>query len=291
MEKTEGWEIILSYAFNTGLTTGFVKGTSESRIPEAIERLQKCAAQSHHPMLLPLLLLSEHLGSGRDQQLRDTRDWVRRLEASISRRVEHPDEKVEESMADVEEINRALAECHAQVLRKRPQDWLELIEGMTRAMDLFRSHSSEEVFDKAVEKTHNSICGRLEFYKTKLRGIEGYATTTLERLRIQRDAVSRNARMSQPIPIAIPGFLMSSIARKRYVASGEHHQPSDGGHDNGSASDRRSKQEGWQRIEAALDARRSLHPGNFHCFPIQHGVLYHSIRFVHSEKDNGLTDR
>lgn len=187
LEKTEGWEIILSHAFNSSLTTGFVKGTPASRVAGAIEKLQTCAVQTHNPMLFPLLLLSEHLGSERDQQLRNTRDWVRRLEASISRRTENPDEDVKESMADVEEMNRALAECHAQVLRKRPQDWLELIEGMKRAMELFRFHSS--VMTEDIEKTHNSITGRLEFYKTKLRGIEGYALTTLERLRIQRDAV------------------------------------------------------------------------------------------------------
>lgn len=140
-------------------------------------------------MLLPLLLLSEHLGSERDQQLRDTRDWVRRLEASISQRTEDTDENVQGSMADVEDLNRALAECHAQVLRKRPQDWLELIEGMKGALALFQLHSRERGWSKDVEKTHNGISGRLEFYQTKLKGIEGYATTTLERLRIQRDAV------------------------------------------------------------------------------------------------------
>ncbi|SPO01729.1 uncharacterized protein DNG_04402 [Cephalotrichum gorgonifer] len=189
LEKTEGWEIVLSHAFNTGVTTGFVKGTSTSRVPEAIEQLKKCAPQVHHPMLLPLLLLSEHVGPERDHQLRDTRDWVRRLEQSISRRMEVEGEDVQESMADVEEMNRALAECHAQVLRKRPQDWIDLIEAMKGAMDLFREHSREELSGE-LEKTHNSICGRLGFYKSRLRGTEGYAKTTLERLRIQRDALT-----------------------------------------------------------------------------------------------------
>lgn len=43
---------------------------------------------------------------------------------------------------------------------------------------------------KEVEKCHRSMQSRLEFYRNKLKGIENYAHTTLERLQIQRSAVS-----------------------------------------------------------------------------------------------------
>lgn len=44
---------------------------------------------------------------------------------------------------------------------------------------------------KEVEKCHRSMQSRLEFYRNKLKGIENYAHTTLERLQIQRSAVSQ----------------------------------------------------------------------------------------------------
>lgn len=44
---------------------------------------------------------------------------------------------------------------------------------------------------KEVEKCHRSMQSRLEFYRNKLKGIENYAHTTLERLQIQRSAVGR----------------------------------------------------------------------------------------------------
>lgn len=43
---------------------------------------------------------------------------------------------------------------------------------------------------KEVERCHRSMQSRLEFYRNKLKGIENYAHTTLERLQIQRSAVS-----------------------------------------------------------------------------------------------------
>ena len=41
-----------------------------------------------------------------------------------------------------------------------------------------------------MEEVHEKIKGRLDFYRIKLKGIEGYAHTTMERLNIQRNAVS-----------------------------------------------------------------------------------------------------
>jgi len=95
-------------------------------------------------------------------------------------------------MADVEDANCALVECHAQVLRKRPQDWLEVIKGVGVAMDRFRSRMASQPgrWTPEMDGLHAAMAGRLEFYHIKLRAIEGYAHTTLERLNIQRDALS-----------------------------------------------------------------------------------------------------
>ncbi|CAI4218852.1 unnamed protein product [Parascedosporium putredinis] len=95
-----------------------------------------------------------------------------------------------DGMADIEDTNRALVECHAQVLRKRPQDWLEIIANMEEAMSLFRSRTLPDAWTDGLEATHTSILGRLAFYRTKLRAIEGYVHTTIERLSIQRNALT-----------------------------------------------------------------------------------------------------
>lgn len=204
------------------MTTGFVKGTPSSHISESIDSLKRCGAQVHHPLLLPLIMLSHDLGSRRDQQLRDTRDWVRKLERSISQRMEIENENVKESMADIEDTNRALVECHAQVLRKRPQDWLEIIKGMEDAMTRFRSEVPPQQWTSEVDGLHASISGRLDFYKIKLKAIQGYAHTTMERLNIQRNAVGdvSSCRLGQHFCSLSSSFLallliasLSSICR------------------------------------------------------------------------------
>jgi len=174
------------------MTTGFVKGTSTAQIPQAIDHLKSFAAadQHIHPLLLPVILLSHGLGSERDKQLRDARDRVRQLEQSISqRRDDAHASNVKETMSDIEATNRALVECHAQVLRKRPQDWLEIISGIESAMDVVRERTRLELWTPRMDATHKGIAGRLDFYKIKLKAVEGYAHTTIERLNIQRNAV------------------------------------------------------------------------------------------------------
>jgi hypothetical protein len=44
--------------------------------------------------------------------------------------------------------------------------------------------------DKMVEQLHKSMLSRMDFYKCKLHGLESYIHTTLERLKVQREAVS-----------------------------------------------------------------------------------------------------
>ena len=207
--KTEGWDVSLSYSFNTGITTGFVKGTATSHIAECLDSLRSCAADTAHPLLLPLLLLSRDLGSGRDEQLRATRDWVRRLERDISQRLGGDDDaptragrglhaflgggrpapRAPDGLADIEATTRALVECHAQVLRKRPADWLEIIRNMDATMRRFRDRVPPARWTAELDALHAGLAGRLDFYRIKLHGIEGYAHTTMERLEIQRKAV------------------------------------------------------------------------------------------------------
>lgn len=43
--------------------------------------------------------------------------------------------------------------------------------------------------DKETERLHESMLSRLDFYKVKLKGLENYIIITLERLKVQREAV------------------------------------------------------------------------------------------------------
>ncbi|CRK34758.1 hypothetical protein VD0004_g8491 [Verticillium dahliae] len=194
--KTRGWEIMLSHAVKSGLTTGFVKGTSSSDIAESITHLKACSAQVGHPMLLPIIILSYDLSPRNDQKQRDARDWLRRLEHAVSMRdaIEEKEGYVrEDGVMEVDAISRDLVECHSQVLWKRPQAYQEVVAQMKEAMQKFWAQLPDErkagVEGAQLDKLHRSLLSRLDFYTAKLVGIENYQATTLERLHIQRSAL------------------------------------------------------------------------------------------------------
>ncbi|PSR94268.1 hypothetical protein BD289DRAFT_385478 [Coniella lustricola] len=214
--KTRGWELMLSHAFNTGITTGYVKGTDSSEMGESIDHLKNCARQIAHPFVLPMIILSHDLSPKTEQKQRDARDWLRRLEHAVSMRNEIRDDEsyVKDDVMDLDQINRDLVECHSQVLWKRPQAYREVVREMEVGMGRFMQKlpqwrrrtykvdtQSEEndgervqaVIDEyrfgELDKCHRSMLSRLEFYHNKLIGIQSYAHTTLERLAIQRSAL------------------------------------------------------------------------------------------------------
>ena len=203
--KTRGWEMMLSHSFKTGLTTGFVKGTPSSDVVQALEHIRACAGQVGHPMLLPVIFLSHDLSPANDQKQRDARDWLRRLENAVSLRneVEETEQYFQDGLLEVDGLNRDLVECHGHVMWKRPQAYWSLVKEMERAMVRFSEKSSalsgslEDVDEnsetlrhgKEIQKLHKSLIARLEFTKAKLKGLENYIHTTLERLKVQREAV------------------------------------------------------------------------------------------------------
>jgi hypothetical protein len=95
-----------------------------------------------------------------------------------------------EGLVDFDLINRHLVECHSQVLWKRPKAYLQILEGFDKIMKQFMERLPEERKVNDMHKLHESMLSRLEFYRSKLQGIESYAFTTLQRLDIQRSAVS-----------------------------------------------------------------------------------------------------
>jgi hypothetical protein len=186
--KTRGWELMLSYSFNTRITTGFVKGTPSSDIVKCIRHLRSCTGQIAHPLLLPIIILSHDLSTKTDQKQREARAWLRKLEHAVTMRNDI-DEKEGYADFDVDALNRDLVECHSQVLWKRPQAYQEIISDMKGAMDKYWSQLGDEQKTAEMTALHDNLESRLDFYRVKLKGTENYIQTTLERLNIQRQAV------------------------------------------------------------------------------------------------------
>lgn len=215
--------MMLSHSLRSGITTGYVKGTPSSDIVPALAHLQACALQVGHPMLAPVIMLSYDLSPANDQKQRDARDWLRRLENAVSLRNEVDEQEMyfQDGMLEIDGLNRDLVECHSHVMWKRPQAYLALADEMDKAMDTFRvawtawepvkkegvvservaevngvKKTSDAAADatrthrKEIDKLHRSMSARIDFYKVKLKGLENYIFTTLERLKVQREAVS-----------------------------------------------------------------------------------------------------
>lgn len=204
--------MMLSYAFKTGITTGFMKGTPSSDIILALKHLRECYGQVGHPMLLPTIILSHDLSPANDQKQRDARDWLRRLENAVSLRdeVEPEEQYFQDGILSIDGLNRDLVECHSHVMWKRPQAYFALVREMELSMERFKVLwrdwkkdflTDEEIAHrKTIDQLHRSMMARMEFYRVKLKGLENYIHTTLERLKVQREAVR-----------SVPGFLHSNV--------------------------------------------------------------------------------
>lgn len=205
--KTRGWELTLSHDVKNGITTGFAKGTPSSDMEESIRHLRACVLQIGHPLLLPIIILSHDISFKTDIKQRDARDWLRKLEHAVSMRTEIEEREgyVRDGVVDLDAINRDLVECHSQVLWKRPKAYLEILEHIRNAMTEFDKNLPETRKDTSMRKLHASMLARLDFYKVKLQGIESYAFTTLQRLDIQRTAVSH---------LFLPFLYFSSLSPK-----------------------------------------------------------------------------
>jgi hypothetical protein len=186
---------MLSHDINKAITTGFAKGTPSSDMVACIRHLKACSSQIAHPMLLPMVIFSHDMSAKTDIKQREARDWLRKLEHAVSMRTEIEENEgyVVNGLVDFDLINRDLVECHSQVLWKRPRAYMIILEGFVEAMTAFEGALPQERREgdssKELRKLHASMLGRMEFYKRKLQGIDGYAFTTLQRLDIQRSAV------------------------------------------------------------------------------------------------------
>ncbi len=203
---------MLSHSFRTHITTGYAKGTPTSDMVKCIKHLQACAPQILHPLLLPVIILGHNLSSKTDQKQREARDWLCNLEYATSMCTVLMESKyVRDAMVDLDQISCDLVECHAQVLSTSPQAWQGITKGIYSAMDGFwgqtRYNPAYGGPGGEVDKLHRSMLARIEFYNSKIKGIENYASITLERLKVQRAAVGCPVGPSSLIPPFTPSVL------------------------------------------------------------------------------------
>lgn len=197
---------MLSHDINNGITTGFFKGTESSDLIACLTHLKSCVDQIGHPMLLPMIILSHDMSSKTDIKQREAREWLRKLEHAVSMRTEITEDESyvsKDGIVDFDLINRHLVECHSQVLWKRPKAYMEICTSFEIAMEAFEGRLPPHRFDDNMRKLSASMKSRVDFYVKKLQGIDSYAHTTLQRLEIQRNAVSRSG--------ALIWFILTSV--------------------------------------------------------------------------------
>lgn len=227
---TRGWEMMLSHELETGITTGFCKGTPSASLEEAISLLKTCVSDLGHPLLLPLFMLGSDSKWKAERQQRDAREWLRKMEHVIAMRDDTETESafIAHGVLDIDAINRDLVECHAQVLWKRPSAYISVIDAMQLAAALFIKKLPKKRDAPGIERFQQLVELRLGFYKRKWEGMELYANTTLQRLEVQRNAVSPAAICLKRMLLMLLMESLSATALQHHCPEGEQVEPQDG---------------------------------------------------------------
>ncbi|KAF4973307.1 hypothetical protein FSARC_382 [Fusarium sarcochroum] len=199
---SRGWEMMLSYSYQTKITSGYVKvkydksnskGMKDSeRTNKIFEELPFCLTSASHPLLLPLMFLAQQLSPENDEQQRKARRMVRSLEERLSKRYQvnsASDFSPDLLHLDLYKISQELADCQFTVLWKRPQAWMNVVSRMRKANKYFWDNLDEEDRTPEMTELHSSILDQLEFMTIKLENLESYAHVSSERLKLQRQVV------------------------------------------------------------------------------------------------------
>lgn len=183
---------MLSHDLRTGITNGFLKCTRSSGTDECLKHLRAFGTQTCHPMLLPMIIHSHVDASFRTEiKQRNARDWLRRIEHALSMHYQGDKELIpyfRDGVIDLNALGQDLIECHNQVLGKRPDAYIQVLDAMKEATLSFDQRLSDErrpIF----KKLHGDLVTLLEFHRRKWQGMNIYANTTLSRLEIQKSWV------------------------------------------------------------------------------------------------------
>jgi hypothetical protein len=160
-----------------------------------VKHLKASLDQISHPMLFPVIIISNYHSAKIELRQRDARERLRKIERALTHHRTaprfHSSYKDEQGLINFDQIILELTECHTQVLKKRPYAYLRVLDGFDEAMSMFEKENSErgEIVTEQQRDTHLRLSSRIDFYRKKLHGQEYYQSVTLERLEVQRSAV------------------------------------------------------------------------------------------------------
>lgn len=195
--------MVLSYSFETRITSGFAKGTESAELNSVLRQMSKCAYFAAHPLLLPVLMLNKQISVANDERQRSLRHELRKVESGMSRRytkvgsgISKPflrkdslEQEEQDRLMNLDTLNSKLTECHCNILWKSPLAWKHAVSSLQEAATFFWEKLPDEQKDADLEKLHNELLCRLRFIFIKLSGLESYRHVSLERLSLQRDVV------------------------------------------------------------------------------------------------------
>ena len=172
-------------------TVGFYKSTTGKNFHLILQRLKDCTPQAGNPFLLPMLILQEELNHIGERQ-RKIRVEVRRIEDALGLRnglqaSTHPFTFTNGNV-NFDFLNREIVETSAQLLKRRPCTYLEILGDLEAAMNVYGAaiyNQSEDII-----QSHAMLMSRLKFQQKVVQAMERYHQVTTGRLNAQINAVS-----------------------------------------------------------------------------------------------------
>lgn len=124
---------MLSYSFQTRITSGYVRTMETYGCRKILEYLKACGSSVSHPLLLPVLILGKELSAENDETQRERRRRLRTHENRLTQRYQMEPAAgygSPETDPELDDISRQLlANCQCAVLqgstrdRKRGRMW------------------------------------------------------------------------------------------------------------------------------------------------------------------------
>lgn len=188
--NARNWELVLSHSLKTGITNAFFKGTPRADVTQCITCLRQCIGEIDHPLFLPALVFSCDIDFGEDKRHRDNRERVRILEKQVvdaSHRYANPDFTKRDEV-NLSQINSDLVDCHKNVLWKRPEGYITIVQKMEKTLSDFKPLWPDKRNER-FRKTQRMMEGRLELLQSRLQGISTHREVTISRLKLIGDVL------------------------------------------------------------------------------------------------------